>query len=224
MPLSDDVGDEQMPQGFCELVGYEHPVLWGVQPRPCVRAGVAHLGHPVSADEGWRPAALHISGGSGGSSLSGVTASIPSVRGYFSPAAAGTLYPQGMATARTRTRCIDRLNAIATSACQLEELRLEMVSELRRAIDFDRFCVLLADPDTLLEHRGLGGNDWRSEVPTLNLNTGRQADFNSLAVLVRRRDPVVAGSDGRRSGSLRTLARDLQPLWRGGRAADRSGR
>jgi hypothetical protein len=64
-----------------------------------------------------------------------------------------------MATARTRTRCIDRLNAIATSACQLEELRLEMVSELRRAIDFDRFCVLLADPDTLLEHRGLGGND-----------------------------------------------------------------
>jgi DNA-binding CsgD family transcriptional regulator len=136
-----------------------------------------------------------------------------------------------MATARTRTRCIDRLNAIATSACQLEELRLEMVSELRRAIDFDRFCVLLADPDTLLEHRGLGGNDWRSEVPTLNLNTGRQADFNSLAVLVRRRDPVGAlraatGGDLARSerwreiysrygvgDELRTAAVDRHGCW-----------
>jgi DNA-binding CsgD family transcriptional regulator len=40
------------------------------------------------------------------------------------------------------------------------------------------------------EHRGLGGNDWRSEVPALNLNTGQQADVNSLAMLLRRRDPV----------------------------------
>jgi hypothetical protein len=86
----------------------------------------------------------------------------------------------------------------------LEELRLEMVDALRRAIGFDRFCVLLADPDTLIEHRGLGGNGWCSEVPTLNLNTGRRADFNSLAVLVRRRDPVgslraATGGDPARS-------------------------
>ena len=136
-----------------------------------------------------------------------------------------------MATARTRTRCIDRLNAVATSACQLEELRLEMVNELRHAIRFDRFCVLLADPDTLLEHRGLGGNEWRSEVPTLNLNTGRQADVNSLAVLVRRRDPVGAlraatGGDLARSerwreiysrygvgDELRTAAVDRHGCW-----------
>ncbi len=106
-----------------------------------------------------------------------------------------------------------------------------MISELRRAIDFDRFCVLLADPDTLLEHRGLGGNDWRSEVPTLNLNTGRQADFNSLAMLVRRRDPVGAlraatGGDPARSerwreiysrygvgDELRTAAVDRHGCW-----------
>ena len=106
-----------------------------------------------------------------------------------------------------------------------------MVDELRRAIGFDRFCVLLADPDTLLEHRGLGGNDWRSEVPTLNLNTGRQADVNSLATLVRRRDPVGAlqeatGGDPARSerwreiysrygvgDELRTAAVDRHGCW-----------
>ena len=136
-----------------------------------------------------------------------------------------------MHTARTPTRCIERLNAISTSACQLEELRLEMVDELRRAIGFDRFCVLLADPDTLLEHRGLGGNDWRSEVPKLNLNTGRQCDVNSLATLVGGRDPVGAlraatGDDPARSqrwreiysrygvgDELRTAAVDRHGCW-----------
>ena len=96
---------------------------------------------------------------------------------------------------------------------------------------FDRFCVLLADPDTLMEHRGLGGNDWRSEVPTLNLNTGRQADVNSLAVLVGRRNPVgglraATGGDLARSerwreiysrygvgDELRTAAVDRHGCW-----------
>ena len=136
-----------------------------------------------------------------------------------------------MATAKTRTRCIERLNAIATSACQLEELRLEMLDELRRAIAFDRFCMLLADPDTLMEHRGLGGNDWRSEVPGLNLNTGRQADVNSLPLLIGRRNPVgglraATGGDLARSerwreiysrygvgDELRTAAVDRHGCW-----------
>jgi DNA-binding CsgD family transcriptional regulator len=91
-----------------------------------------------------------------------------------------------------RTRCRERLEALADSGCDLDELRFEAIGALRRAVGFDRWCVLLVDPDALLVNRGIGENDWAQELPRLNVHDAGSDDVNNLRVLARGRDHVGA--------------------------------
>lgn len=115
-----------------------------------------------------------------------------------------------MGSERARARCRERIEALADSTTDLDGVRREAIAELRRAIGFDRWCVLLVDPDTLLMSRGIGHNDWARELPRLNIDDAGTADVNSLAVLARSRDHAAAlraatGGDLARSGRWREV-------------------
>jgi DNA-binding CsgD family transcriptional regulator len=84
-----------------------------------------------------------------------------------------------------RTRCRERLEALADSGCDLDELRQEAIAALRRAIGFDRWCALLVDPDSLLFNRGIGENDWARDLPRINLHEAGARDDNNLLTLAR---------------------------------------
>ena len=113
-----------------------------------------------------------------------------------------------MGTEWARTRCRERLDALADSGCNLDELRLEAIAALRRAIGFDRWCALLVDPDSLLANRGIGENDWAKELPRINVHDAGSDDVNNLRVLARSRDPV----GGLRAATAGDLARSSR--WR----------
>jgi hypothetical protein len=58
-----------------------------------------------------------------------------------------------MATARARLRCLERLELLAGAAQEdIDSIRRVAVAELKRAIGFERWCVPLVDPDTLISH------------------------------------------------------------------------
>jgi hypothetical protein len=60
-----------------------------------------------------------------------------------------------MGSERARARCKERIEALADATTDLDGVRLEAIAELRGAIGFERWCVLLVDPDTLLMSRGI---------------------------------------------------------------------
>ena len=115
-----------------------------------------------------------------------------------------------MGSERARARCRERIEALADATTDLDGVRLEAIAELRRAIGFERWCVLLVDPDTLLMSRGIGHHDWARELPRLNVEDAGTADVNSLAVLARSRDHAGAlraatGGDLARSSRWREV-------------------
>lgn len=115
-----------------------------------------------------------------------------------------------MGSERARARCRERIEALAGSASDLDSVRREAIAGLRRAIGFDRWCVLLVDPDTLLMSRGIGENDWARELPRLNVDDAGTGDVNNLIVLARSRDHVGAlraatGGDLARSARWREI-------------------
>jgi DNA-binding CsgD family transcriptional regulator len=97
-----------------------------------------------------------------------------------------------MGSERARARCRERIEALAEATSDLDSVRREAIGELRRAIGFERWCVLLVDPDTLLMSRGIGHNDWARDLPRLNVEDAGTADVNSLLVLARSRDHTAA--------------------------------
>ena len=115
-----------------------------------------------------------------------------------------------MGSERARARCRERIEALADSTADLDDVRREAIAELGRAIGFVRWCVLLVDPDTLLMSRGIGHNDWARELPRLNVDDAGTADVNSLVVLARSRDHAAAlraatGGDLARSSRWREI-------------------
>jgi DNA-binding CsgD family transcriptional regulator len=94
-----------------------------------------------------------------------------------------------MATERARARCSERIGQLSESAADVDSLRHEAVDALRPVLGFDRWCSLLVDPDTLVASRGIGRNDWSSELKRLNLHNGL-SDINSPTILARSRDPI----------------------------------
>jgi DNA-binding CsgD family transcriptional regulator len=115
-----------------------------------------------------------------------------------------------MGSERARARCRERIEALADATTDLDSVRREAIGELRRAIGFDRWCVLLVDPDTLLMSRGIGHNDWARDLPRLNVEDAGTADVNSLVVLARSRDHAAAlraatGGDLARSSRWREI-------------------
>jgi DNA-binding CsgD family transcriptional regulator len=91
---------------------------------------------------------------------------------------------------RARTRCRERLEALAGSGLDLDAMRLEAVAELHRAVGFERWCALLVDPDTLVASRGIARAGLFSELPKLNIDNQAAGDLNDFALLSRSRDHV----------------------------------
>jgi hypothetical protein len=111
-------------------------------------------------------------------------------------------------TDRTRRRARQRIERLADSAIDSDELRREAIAILGTAIGFDRWCTLLLDPDTLVIAQGIGEIDWHAELPQLNLREAGLGDVNNHAVLARSRSRVgilsaATGGDLARSGRWR---------------------
>jgi DNA-binding CsgD family transcriptional regulator len=61
---------------------------------------------------------------------------------------------------RSRSRCRDRIEALAGARLAADEARLEAIAELRRAVGFERWCWPLSDPDSALSVAGIGEVDF----------------------------------------------------------------
>jgi DNA-binding CsgD family transcriptional regulator len=97
-----------------------------------------------------------------------------------------------MPSERARSRCRERLDALADSATDVDSLRREAIALLRPVLGFSRWCSLLVDPDTLLINRGIGENDFSPDFPRLIVQDAGLTDVNNGTVLARSRDPVGA--------------------------------
>jgi DNA-binding CsgD family transcriptional regulator len=137
-----------------------------------------------------------------------------------------------MGTTRARSRCLERLEFLAGSAQEdVDSIRRIAVTELKRAIGFERWCVPLVDPDTLISHTGLAETDHIAELPRLQLNDASLREINNGVSLARNRDRVcvlsaVTGGDLARSqrwreslerygtgDELRVVAADERGCW-----------
>src|SRR5262249_40617021 len=136
-----------------------------------------------------------------------------------------------MASYWARACCRERLLRLADSTQDVDSLRREAIAELKRAIGFDRWCVPLVDPDTLIVHTGIAETDHIAELSRLQVNDARLREPNGGVALARSRDrvgvlSVVTGGDLARSrrwreslerygtgDELRVVAADERGCW-----------
>jgi DNA-binding CsgD family transcriptional regulator len=95
-----------------------------------------------------------------------------------------------VATERARTRCRERLEALAGSGAGLDTLRLEAIALLRAAIGFGRWTIMLVDPGSLVLHDGVCDTGLLAELAWLNVHDAGLRDVNNITMLARSRDPV----------------------------------
>ena len=95
-----------------------------------------------------------------------------------------------VATERARNRCRERLELLARSNQDTMSVRREAVAELKRVIGFDRWCVPLVDPDSLVSHTGVAETDHIPALDRLQLLDARLGEPNTGAAIARRRDRV----------------------------------
>jgi DNA-binding CsgD family transcriptional regulator len=97
-----------------------------------------------------------------------------------------------VATARERGRCRDRLRRLSESGLDGESIRREAIAELQRVIGFERWCWVLADPQTLIPLSGDAEHDYGPAVArSLELEYSG-TDFAAMDVLARRAIPVAS--------------------------------
>jgi hypothetical protein len=65
-----------------------------------------------------------------------------------------------VASERERTRCRERLERLSESTLDCASIQREAIAELQRLIGFDRWCFILADPDTLIPLGGVAEHDY----------------------------------------------------------------
>src|SRR3954449_5136193 len=94
------------------------------------------------------------------------------------------------ASERARGRARDRLERLADSEIDSDELRREAIRVLRTVVRFERWCSLLLDPDTLVTAHGIGHHDWAGELRRLNLASAGSGEINNHRILARSRDHV----------------------------------
>jgi DNA-binding CsgD family transcriptional regulator len=112
-----------------------------------------------------------------------------------------------VATERERARCRDRLERLSESHLDCESIQREAITDLRRVIGFDRWCWVLADPNTLIPLSGVAEHDYGPGVGrALELEYSGD-DFAAMDVFARRAKP--AGSLNAETGG--DLARS--PRW-----------
>jgi DNA-binding CsgD family transcriptional regulator len=112
-----------------------------------------------------------------------------------------------VATERERDRCRVRLERLAGSSLGSESIQREAIAELQHVIGFDRWCLPLADPDTLIALGGSADHDYGPAVPHVLELEYSGDDVAAMDVLARRARP--AGSLSAETGG--DLARS--PRW-----------
>jgi DNA-binding CsgD family transcriptional regulator len=95
-----------------------------------------------------------------------------------------------MASERDRGRCKDRLQRLSRSALDRESIQYEAITELRRAIGFNRWCWPVADPDSLIPLGAVAEHDFGPQVPVVLALEFAGGDVGSLDTLARRANPV----------------------------------
>jgi DNA-binding CsgD family transcriptional regulator len=102
------------------------------------------------------------------------------------------MYRRTVATARERRRCRERLHQLSESSLDSPSIVRETIAELQRVIGFDRWCVPLADPQTLVPLAGHAEHDYGPGVGrALELEYSGN-DFATMGELARRRTPVAS--------------------------------
>jgi DNA-binding CsgD family transcriptional regulator len=109
-----------------------------------------------------------------------------------------------VATERALARCGERLAKLSDSHLDSESLRREAVGELQRIVGFDRWCVPLADPETLVPHSGLAELDFGPGVPRMLELEYSGDNYVAKHVVARRQNTAgsliaEAGGDPARS-------------------------
>jgi len=110
-------------------------------------------------------------------------------------------------------------------------VRREAIAELRLAIGFERWCVPLVDPDTLISHTGVAETDHVAELPRLQVRDASLRELNNGVSLAFGEErvgvlSVVTGGDLARSrrwreslerfgtgDELRVVAADDRGCW-----------
>lgn len=72
-----------------------------------------------------------------------------------------------MSTERGRRRAAERVRALADAGLPADELRRAAIAELRRAVGFDRWCFVLADPVSLMPVGGVAETDFFPSLPRM---------------------------------------------------------
>jgi DNA-binding CsgD family transcriptional regulator len=112
-----------------------------------------------------------------------------------------------VASERERTRCRERLERLSESTLDCASIQREAIAELQRLIGFDRWCFILADPDTLIPLGGVAEHDYGPVVSRVLELEYSGDDFAAMDVVARRGD--AATSLGAETGG--DLARS--PRW-----------
>jgi DNA-binding CsgD family transcriptional regulator len=108
------------------------------------------------------------------------------------------MYGRAVASARERGRCRERLRCLGDSRLDSESIQREAIAELQRVIGFDRWCWVLADPETLIPLGGVAEHDYGPAVArSLELEYSG-VDFVAMDVIARRISPVgsLSGDTG----------------------------
>ena len=94
-----------------------------------------------------------------------------------------------MVSERQRARCRERLERLSGSRLDGESIQREAIAHLQRAVGFDRWCLVFADPDTLVPLRGIAEHDYGPRLPRV-LELEYSGDFTAMDAIARRAKPV----------------------------------
>jgi DNA-binding CsgD family transcriptional regulator len=90
---------------------------------------------------------------------------------------------------RARLRCREQLKRLSESNFDWESIQRETIGELQRVIGFDRWCWVVADPDTLIPLSGIAEHDYGAGIPRV-LELEYSGDFAAMDAVARRPDGV----------------------------------
>jgi DNA-binding CsgD family transcriptional regulator len=90
---------------------------------------------------------------------------------------------------RQRARCREQLERLSESRLDGESIQREAITYLQRVIGFDRWCWVLADPDSLVPLRGIAEHDYGPGLPRV-LELEYSGDFTAMNAVARRAEPV----------------------------------
>jgi DNA-binding CsgD family transcriptional regulator len=112
----------------------------------------------------------------------------------------------GVVTAGARARCQERIADLSASTLSCDSIQREAVAELQSVIGFDRWCSLLADPETLIPLGGIAEHDYGPRVARALALEYSGEDFLAKPALGRRSYPA-AGLSAETSRDLARSAR-----------------